>query len=49
MLVKHIKEKKVSKELEKKAFVVLESELMQLIKGDAEAMFFSDCLPTLRS
>lgn len=39
MSEKHIKEKKISKEL-KKSFVVLESKLMQLIKGDAEAMFF---------
>lgn len=36
---KHIKEKKLSKGL-KKSFVVLESKLMQLIKGVAEAMFF---------
>lgn len=39
MSEKHIKEKKISKEL-KKSFVVLESKLMQLIKGDTGAMFF---------
>lgn len=47
MSEKHIKEKNLKRA--EKSFVVLESKLMQPIKEDTEAMFFSDYLPTLRS